>query len=267
MGFWGDEMPNDFCREVWLSGCQILCTPWAIPATNSLLSVSNQDAVQKPSFPGWQRTIAGNYMLYTSQSLLGFEVMHEQLTVLPPSMKISTKGGERGEVSRQGFGQGSRWWSGSPQVFLSQHSEKAALWWLFLELSVEILQCINRLTTTVARDKGKDAQHKKKTPLVFTLFSPCVLWLGLYLLKWAIFLWWEMTQTGGSSKKVGKPSLRVLHLTEQLQTEWKKMSLLGWASLVIIYENYSCLAAYNLWMLTYQKSPRFSLRMKDTEVL
>lgn len=114
MGFWGEEMPNVFCREVLLSVCQILCTPWAIPATNSPLFVSNQDALQKPSFPGWQRTITRNYMLYTSETSLGFEVTHEQLTAPPPSMKMGSKGGARGEVSKQGSGQGSRWCPGYP---------------------------------------------------------------------------------------------------------------------------------------------------------
>lgn len=100
MAFWAEEMPNAFCREVLLSVCQILCTTWAIPATNSPLSISNQDALQKPSC----------YMLLPKAST-GFEV---QLTVLPPSLKIGNKGGARGEVSRQWSGQGSRWCPGYP---------------------------------------------------------------------------------------------------------------------------------------------------------
>lgn len=47
-------------------------------------------------------------MLYTSETSLGFEVTHEQLIVPPPSMKMGSKGGARGEVSKQGSAQGSR---------------------------------------------------------------------------------------------------------------------------------------------------------------
>lgn len=173
---------------------------------------------------------------------LGFEVTHEQFTVLPPSMKISSKGGERGEVSRQGFGQGSRWCPGSPQVFLSQHSEKAALWWLFLELSVEILQCINRLTTTIARDKGKDAWHEKN-PSGFHTFQSIYIVTGSLSAKMSNFFLvgddtkrWKQ-QEGLQTQPEG-PALN------RATPNWVEEDVSGWASLAIIYENYSCLEAY-----------------------
>lgn len=172
-------MPNAFCGQVLLSVCQILCTPWAFPATNSPLSVSNQDALQKPSFPGCRKLFQGIICYILPKASLGLEVMHKELTVLPP-MKIGSKGGSRGEVSRQGSGQGSKWCPGYPPgVPFSAQWESSSIVAGFSAVSRDP-------SMPQPQPETRKMLGMKQLPLVLTLFSPYILWLGLYLLKWAM---------------------------------------------------------------------------------
>lgn len=125
---------------------------------------------------------------------------HEQLTVPPASMKMGSKGGARGEVSRQGSGHGSKWCPGYPPGLpFSEQWGSSSIVVVFSAVSWDP-SMHHWLSHNHSQGQGERCLAWKKIPLVFTLFSPYILWLGLYLLNRAIFFWWEKTQTGGSSR-------------------------------------------------------------------